>query len=184
MHMVARGSGIHMGALDPKEAPLNLSFSSVWMRENKFLSPMFTAQDSCVVDGVKVAILKIFQVNKCLLSHYLSPHEVTQWWVSLWPTCICSIMNVTHLVALATTVYISRKKKDHLSLKVSKLKPCDCHCNNRNNMSGIVCTSHYSSASCLLRALARDEAYFLLGVVVDRRGDGLQPIVSFRGGTT
>ena len=70
MHMVARGSGIHMGALDPKEAPLNLSFSSVWMRENTFLSPVFMAQDNCVVDGLKSGNLEDFQVNKCLLSHY------------------------------------------------------------------------------------------------------------------
>ena len=70
MHMVARGSGIHMGALDPKEAPLTLSFSSVWMRENKFLSPMFMAQDNGVVDGLKSGNLEDFQINKCLLSHY------------------------------------------------------------------------------------------------------------------
>ncbi len=29
-----------------------------------------------------------------MLSHYLSPNDATQWWLSLWPTdesCICSI---------------------------------------------------------------------------------------------
>ena len=46
--------------------------------------------------------IKDFHVNKCLLSHYLSPNEVTQR-LSLWPTdespCICSIMNVTTRMA-------------------------------------------------------------------------------------
>ncbi len=41
--------------------------------------------------------LKDFHFNKlnCLLSHYLSPDDATQWWLSLWLTdespCICSI---------------------------------------------------------------------------------------------
>ena len=34
-------------------------------------------------------------LSKCLFSHYLSQNEVTQWWLSLWPTdenlCICNI---------------------------------------------------------------------------------------------
>ena len=39
---------------------------------------------------------KMFHVNTCLLSHYLSPNEVAQQWrVSLWPA-ICSVMNVTN----------------------------------------------------------------------------------------
>ncbi len=30
--------------------------------------------------------LKAFNLNKCLLSHYLSPNDATQWWLNLWPT--------------------------------------------------------------------------------------------------
>ncbi len=34
----------------------------------------------------KKYILEDFHWNKCLLSHYWSPNDATQWWLSLWPT--------------------------------------------------------------------------------------------------
>ncbi len=93
-HTVAPDLFLH--PQDELKYPFMPSFISIiypllWANYCNLIStihPLFqpTISTVCPLLLANLNCLEDFHLNKCLLSHYLSPNDESHWWLSLWPT--------------------------------------------------------------------------------------------------